>query len=125
MSLRVFVLSSGENQLMRTVAVVSSLLAAFALACGGAAPAAHEPGHHEEGEHGEHGEHGVKDEGDVKENGDAKVGDKTRCPVSGEVFRISPEQPHVEYKGKTYYTCCSHCLEKLKADPAKYIKAKD
>jgi YHS domain-containing protein len=105
---------------MRTlVPVLCSVLASFALACGGATPAAHEPGHHDEAEHGE------KDDGDVKENGEAKVGDKTRCPVSHEVFRVSATQPHVEYKGKTYYTCCSHCQKKLEAEPEKYIKSKE
>lgn len=59
---------------------------------------------------------------DVKAPGEAKVGDTTTCPVSGEKFVIKPDQPKVEYQGKTYYTCCNGCKAKLEADPAKYVK---
>ena len=54
--------------------------------------------------------------------GMAKVGDKTRCPISGEEFVVKADQPKVEYQGKTYYTCCPHCAEKLTADPKKYLE---
>ncbi len=62
---------------------------------------------------------------DVKAPGDAKLGDTTRCPVSGEEFVVTENSPHVEYQGKTYYTCCPHCKEKVEADPEKYLKAKN
>lgn len=58
----------------------------------------------------------------VKPNGDAKVGDTTKCPVSGEEFVVEATSPHVEYEGKTYYLCCSGCLKKVQAEPAKYLK---
>jgi YHS domain-containing protein len=58
---------------------------------------------------------------DVKAPGEAKVGDKTRCPVSGEVFTVSAESPKVEVDGKTYYMCCGGCTEKFKADPKKFL----
>lgn len=99
-----------------SIIAVSSSIAIFAIACGGASPPAHEPGHHEETGHG------AQDEADVKVNGDAKVGDKTRCPVSGEVFKVAADQPKVEHKGKTYYACCAHCQKQLQSDPEKYIK---
>lgn len=102
---------------MRTLVVaLSSSIAVIALACGGAAPAAHDPSHHEGG-----AAQAVKGEGDVKEPGEAKVGDKTRCPVSGEVFTVTAESPKVEYKGKTYFTCCDHCQKKLQSDPDKFL----
>lgn len=59
--------------------------------------------------------------GALKANGEAKLGDKTKCPVSGEEFTVSSASPSFEYQGKTYYTCCSGCMEKFKADPAKYL----
>ena len=60
--------------------------------------------------------------GALKAPGDAVVGDKTTCPVSGEEFVVEATSPKVEFEGKTYYTCCSGCLKKLQADPAKYLK---
>jgi YHS domain-containing protein len=57
----------------------------------------------------------------VKAPGEAAVGDKTRCPVSGEVFTVSADSPKVEVEGKTYYMCCGGCTEKFKADPKKYL----
>jgi YHS domain-containing protein len=60
-------------------------------------------------------------EADVKAPGEAKVGEKTRCPVSGEVFTVAADSPKVDVDGKTYYLCCSGCTEKFKADPKKYL----
>lgn len=57
----------------------------------------------------------------VKPNGEAKVGDTTKCPVSGEEFVVEATSPKVEYQGKTYYTCCAGCKKKLEAEPAKYL----
>lgn len=60
--------------------------------------------------------------GDLKAPGEAKVGDKTKCPVSGEEFVVTENSPHVDYKGKTYYTCCPNCAAKVQAEPEKYLK---
>jgi len=30
--------------------------------------------------------------------------------------------PKTEYKGKTYYFCCSTCKEVFKKEPEKYVK---
>jgi len=57
----------------------------------------------------------------VVENGQAKVGDRTKCPVMGHDFTVTAESPKVEHEGKTYYLCCPGCVEKFKADPAKYV----
>jgi YHS domain-containing protein len=57
----------------------------------------------------------------VKAPGDAKVGEKTRCPVSGETFTVAANSPKVDVDGKTYYLCCAGCTEKFKADPKKYL----
>jgi YHS domain-containing protein len=52
--------------------------------------------------------------------GEAHVGDRTRCPVNGEEFTVTASSPHVEYNGKTYYLCCSHCIGTFQANPAQY-----
>ncbi len=93
---------------MRTVALGFTL--AFSLAsaaCGGNASPANASGEHAEG---------------LKAPGEAKVGDKTRCPISGETFTVSESSPKAEVNGKTYYFCCSGCSEKFKADPKKYLE---
>jgi len=58
---------------------------------------------------------------DLKAPGEATVGDRTRCPVSGDDFTVSAESPHVEYQGKLYYFCCPNCPQKFLANPAKYL----
>jgi len=60
--------------------------------------------------------------GDLKAPGEAKVGDKTKCPVSGEEFTVEATSQKVEHDGKTYYFCCGGCKKKFEADPAKYTK---
>ena len=60
--------------------------------------------------------------GAVKAVGDAKVGDTTKCPVSGEEFTVEASSPKTELEGKTYYFCCGGCKKKFEADPAKYLK---
>jgi YHS domain-containing protein len=92
---------------MRTT--LSAILLGFTLlglsACGGATPPANAPAA----------------SAAKKAPGEAKVGDTTTCPVSGEEFVVTAESPHIEYEGKTYYTCCSGCAKKLKEDPKKYL----
>ena len=53
--------------------------------------------------------------------GVAKIGDRTKCPVSGEEFVVTADSPHAEYNGKTYYFCCPHCPEQFTANPQKYV----
>jgi len=60
---------------------------------------------------------------DVKAPGEAKIGDKTSCPISKEVFTVSDASPKVDYKGKTYYFCCGGCDAKFKENPEKYLSA--
>ena len=55
--------------------------------------------------------------------GDAKLGDRTRCPVSGEEFVVDADSPKAEYAGKTYYFCCPHCATKFQADPKAFVGA--
>ncbi|HSQ62448.1 MAG TPA: YHS domain-containing protein [Polyangiaceae bacterium] len=59
----------------------------------------------------------------LKAPGEARVGDRTRCPVSGEEFVVTASSPSAEYGGKTYYFCCPGCDGKFKADPKKFVNA--
>lgn len=56
----------------------------------------------------------------LKAPGEAKVGDKTKCPISGEDFTVSENSPKAEHNGKTYYFCCPGCEKKFKENPQKY-----
>lgn len=59
--------------------------------------------------------------GELVPPGEAGVGDRTRCPVSGEEFVVTAESPHVEYQGKTYYFCCEHCPARFQANPEQFV----
>jgi Cu+-exporting ATPase len=60
----------------------------------------------------------------VKAPGDAKVGDTTRCPVTGEEFVVEMSSPKVEHQGSTYYFCCSSCKKKFEANPEKFVQTR-
>ena len=46
---------------------------------------------------------------------------QTECPVMGE--KITNKSLFVDVQGKRIYVCCAECVEKVKAEPEKYIKA--
>lgn len=46
------------------------------------------------------------------------------CPVTGHKIKKSEAKATYEYKGETYYFCCSSCKEKFMKDPEKYIHKK-
>jgi Cu+-exporting ATPase len=92
-----------------------AVLGGFAVACGGETPPAAAPS-------AETTPKAAPSAKTMTENGAAKVGDTTHCPVSGEEFKVTDASPKVEFEGKTYFTCCPGCAQKLKADPAKYLK---
>ena len=43
-------------------------------------------------------------------------------PVCGMTVDPASAAASHEHVGKTYYFCCEHCLEKFRADPAKFLK---
>lgn len=96
-----------------------ALVSALATACGGepapAAPAA--PSSHDAPDAA-----AKTSAADIKAPGEAKVGDTTKCPISGEEFVVEATSPKAEVDGKTYYFCCAGCKKKFEADPAKYTK---
>jgi YHS domain-containing protein len=53
--------------------------------------------------------------------GEAKVGDRTKCPVSGDEFVVKEDSPHAEYNGKTYYFCCPDCPKAFQEHPEKFV----
>lgn len=62
------------------------------------------------------------DEADVVAQPGAKVGDLTRCPVSGVVFVVQEDQPRYGSNGQTWYTCCAMCLGKLQEKPSRFVR---
>lgn len=66
-------------------------------------------------------EHDDYNPADVVPQPGAKVGDHTRCPVSGVVFEVMPDQASVEVEGDRWYTCRASCAGKLKETPSKFV----
>jgi len=60
-------------------------------------------------------------EADLAAQPGAKSGDLTRCPVSGEVFRVDDKHPRVVLAGRDYVFCCDDCVTRFRADPAHYV----
>ena len=54
--------------------------------------------------------------------GEAKVGDRTKCIVSGHEFVVKADSPHAEYNGKTYYFCSRGCKARFDANPTQFVK---
>ena len=46
----------------------------------------------------------------------------TQCPVSGVVFAVDANRPHVRIGKDEYITCCDKCATKLKHDPRHYLR---
>ena len=60
---------------------------------------------------------------DVVAQPGAKAGMLTQCPVSGVVFAVDANRPHVRIANEEYVTCSDKCAQKLKKDPRHYLKA--
>ena len=52
----------------------------------------------------------------------AQSGKLTQCPVSGVVFAVDANRPHVRIGKDEYVTCCDKCATKLKHDPRHYLR---
>ncbi len=85
----------------------------FAAACGGSAPAPANPT--------PPAGSGTASAQPLVAPGEAKVGDRTKCIVSGHEFVVTADSPHAEYNGKTYYFCCPDCPKDFAANPEKYV----
>jgi len=51
-----------------------------------------------------------------------EIGQMKICAVAGTKFEVASNTPVIDYKGKTYYFCCEHCLHDFQKDPDKYAK---
>lgn len=51
----------------------------------------------------------------------AKLGDRTRCPVSGGVFVVDQTTVFVNHADKSYPVCCPGCAARFQRDPAKFV----
>jgi YHS domain-containing protein len=59
---------------------------------------------------------------EVVDNWNAKIGDVTLCPISGKKFEVTEKSGRFEYQGYTFVFCCAgKCLDKVEADPGKYL----
>jgi hypothetical protein len=59
---------------------------------------------------------------DVVPQPGAVAGRLTRCPVSGVVFEVDDQRPRVALASGEYVLCCDRCAEKLKKDPARFVR---
>lgn len=109
--------SSSFARLSSTFAPLGCTLALALVACGGSQPEPSTPSASSSAS-----TPSAATKGPAKEPGEAKVGDTTKCPVSGEEFVVDANSPKVEYEGKTYYFCCGGCKKKFEADPSKFAK---
>ena len=91
----------------------------FVVACGGNAAEGAAPATPASPSAMAHGEKAAA--GPVKPMGEAKVGDTTKCPVSGEDFVVDASSLKSEHGGKTYYFCCPGCKKKFDASPEKFL----
>lgn len=53
----------------------------------------------------------------------AKVGDLTRCTVSGDAFIVTDQHAHVTHEGQEVYFCCPGCIRRFQREPARYLDA--
>jgi YHS domain-containing protein len=84
-------------------------------------PPTHAHGHEHHGETMQHDKHGDFEGREVVDNWKAQTGDVTVCPMSGKKFEVTASSDRYEYQGYTFVFCCSHCVEKISADPGKYL----
>jgi len=61
------------------------------------------------------------DAGDVEPQPGATNGALTQCPVSGVVFAVDDERPHVQVAAADYVLCCDQCAEKFRKDPGRFV----
>ena len=60
------------------------------------------------------------DESIVVSQSKSKVGDYTKCPVSGVVFLITDKSNKINVRDKTAFTCCTTCTEIFNKSPVDY-----
>ena len=80
------------------------------------------PDGHAHGEDHDEKHHEGNFEGrEVVSNWEAKTGDVTVCPMSGKKFEVADGSDRFDYQGHNFVFCCANCLDKVSADPGKYL----
>jgi YHS domain-containing protein len=51
-----------------------------------------------------------------------EIGRTRQCPVNKAEFPVTPETPVLDYKGKSYFFCCSSCVDQFKQTPEEFEK---
>lgn len=58
---------------------------------------------------------------DVVNQSTVQVGDLTRCPVSGVVFKVTENSSVVSYEDQEFFTCCTTCAGIFEKDPERFL----
>ncbi len=61
---------------------------------------------------------------DIARQPGASIGARTYCPVSGAVFEVDAEHPHVDVDGQTLWFCCAGCAEYFAAHQREVLEAR-
>jgi len=59
----------------------------------------------------------------VRQPNQAEIGKIVSCPVMNSRFEVRKDTQVIDYKGKSYYFCCPHCVGDFKKNPDKYVSA--
>ena len=52
----------------------------------------------------------------------AEIGKTAICPVTKDTIVVTRDTPTADYKGKTYFFCCTNCPVSFSRNPDKYAK---
>lgn len=52
-----------------------------------------------------------------------EIGKRVQCPVMNIKFEVARDTPVIDYKGKSYYFCCDHCVGDFRKDPDKFAES--
>jgi YHS domain-containing protein len=63
------------------------------------------------------------DELKIRQPNQAEIGTNVECPVLNSMFEVGKDTEVIDYKGKSYYFCCPHCVGDFKKDPDRYAAA--
>lgn len=66
---------------------------------------------------------GEYDPADWSNQPGAAEGDVTRCPVSGEEFRVTEDSTFFEHNGEKVYFCCPGCIRQFQRNPDALLAA--
>ncbi len=58
----------------------------------------------------------------VRQPTQEEIGKIAICPVMNLKIAVREDTPVIDYKNKSYFFCCSSCVDEFKKDPDKYAK---